>query len=55
MQLAHIDFLDEQIATLTMTMAERLSTLPPPRRWPCPSPQTSQPSVARRMSMLQRP
>jgi len=29
MQLAHIDFLDDQIATLHTTMAERLSALPP--------------------------
>ena len=29
MQLAHIDFLDAQIATLTTTMAERLRALPP--------------------------
>jgi hypothetical protein len=29
MQLAHIDFLDAQIATLTTTIAERLSVLPP--------------------------
>src|SRR5262245_57248386 len=30
MQLAHIDFLDEQIATLNTTIAERLSALTPP-------------------------
>src|SRR5262247_1839814 len=30
MQLAHIDFLEEQIATLNMTIAERLSALTPP-------------------------
>src|SRR5262249_25694527 len=29
MQLAHIDFWDDQIATLNMTIAERLSALPP--------------------------
>ena len=29
MQLAHIDFLDDQIATLNTTIAERLSALPP--------------------------
>jgi transposase len=29
MQLAHIDFLDEQIATLNTTIAERLSALTP--------------------------
>ena len=30
MQLAHIDFLDDQIATLNTTIAERLSALIPP-------------------------
>jgi transposase len=36
MQLAHIDFLDDQIATLNTTIAERLRALPPTETVPVP-------------------